>query len=71
MTKTYREWAPDQAYLFPPSPRDWLPEDDLVYFLVLLSLRILFFARDFSSSPCELFNRSLSGCVDCGNLGAA
>jgi transposase len=34
MSKTYREWSPDQAYMFPPSPRDWLPEDDLVYFLV-------------------------------------
>jgi transposase len=33
MNKTYREWSPDQAYMFPPSPRDWLPEDDLVYFL--------------------------------------
>jgi transposase len=34
MSKTYRAWSPDQAYMFPPSPRDWLPEDDLVYFLV-------------------------------------
>jgi transposase len=34
MRKTYREWAPDQNYLFPPSPRDWLPENDLVYFLI-------------------------------------
>jgi transposase len=34
MSKTYRDWANDQAYLFPPSPRDWLPESDLVYFLL-------------------------------------
>ena len=34
MTKTYREWSADQAYLFPPSPKDWLPEGDLVYFLL-------------------------------------
>ncbi len=34
MSKTYREWSPDQSYMFPPSPRDWLPEDDLVYFIV-------------------------------------
>jgi transposase len=34
MSKTYREWSPNQSYLFPPSPRDWLPEDDLVYFLL-------------------------------------
>jgi transposase len=34
MSKTYRDWSPDQSYLLPPSPRDWLPEDDLVYFLL-------------------------------------
>ena len=34
MSKTYREWVPDQTYMFPPSPRDWLPENDLVYFLI-------------------------------------
>ena len=34
MSKTYREWSPDQSFLFPPSPQDWLPEDDLVYFLL-------------------------------------
>src|SRR3954463_16707585 len=33
MSKTYRDWSPDQVYLFPPSPQDWLPEGDLVYFL--------------------------------------
>jgi transposase len=34
MSKTYRDWFPDQPSLFPLSPRDWLPEDDLVYFLL-------------------------------------
>jgi transposase len=34
MTKTYRDWSTDQDYLFPPSPHDWLPEGDLVYFLL-------------------------------------
>src|SRR4051795_5020517 len=34
MSKTYRDWSTDQAYLFPPSPQDWLPEGDLVYFLL-------------------------------------
>jgi transposase len=34
MCKTYREWVPDQTYMFPPSPRDWLPANDLVYFLI-------------------------------------
>src|SRR5207248_2987081 len=28
------DWSPDQPSIFPPSPRDWLPEDDLVYFLL-------------------------------------
>ena len=32
--KTYRAWRPDQAWLLPPSPRDWLPEGHLVYFLM-------------------------------------
>ncbi len=34
MGKSYRSWDPDQAYLLPPSPSDWLPEDDLVYFVL-------------------------------------
>ena len=38
MGKTYRSWDPDQAYLLPPSPSDWLPEDDLVYFVLFTAL---------------------------------
>lgn len=34
MSKTYRAWNPNQPYLLPPSPQDWLPEDDLVYFVL-------------------------------------
>jgi transposase len=34
MSKQFRPWNPDQAFLFPPSPRDWLPENHLVYFLL-------------------------------------
>lgn len=34
MSKTYRPWNPDQDWLLPPSPRDWLPEGDLVYFIL-------------------------------------
>lgn len=33
-TKSYRPWSPEQSYLFPPSPRDWLPEGHLVYFIL-------------------------------------
>jgi transposase len=34
MSEAYRDWEPHQVYLFPPSPRDWLPAGDLVYFLL-------------------------------------
>src|SRR3989304_344780 len=34
MSKTYRPWNPDQDWLLPPSPREWLPEGDLVYFIL-------------------------------------
>jgi transposase len=34
MSKTYRPWNPNQQYLFPPSVQDWLPENDLVYFVL-------------------------------------
>jgi transposase len=34
MSKTYRPWNPNQQYLLPPSVQDWLPENDLVYFLL-------------------------------------
>jgi transposase len=34
MSKTYRPWNPNQQWLLPPSVQDWLPENDLVYFLI-------------------------------------
>jgi len=34
MSKTYRSWNPNQQWLLPPCPQDWLPEGDLVYFLL-------------------------------------
>jgi transposase len=34
MSKQFRPWNPDQSFLFPPAPRDWLPENHLVYFLL-------------------------------------
>ncbi len=34
MSKTYRPYEPDQAFLLPPSPREWLPEDHLALFLL-------------------------------------
>ena len=31
--KQYRAWTPEQAYLLPPSPLEWLPEGHLAYFI--------------------------------------
>src|SRR6202165_6146497 len=33
MAKTYRSYLPEQDLLLPPSLGDWLPEDDLAYFV--------------------------------------
>jgi transposase len=33
MATTFRPCAPDQSLLFPPSPRDWLPEGHLAFFV--------------------------------------
>jgi len=32
--KRFREYNPDQLYLLPPDMKEWLPEDDLVYFVM-------------------------------------
>ena len=34
MNKAYQPWTQDQAYLLPPSLRDWLPEDHLAWFIL-------------------------------------
>ena len=34
MSRKFREWQPDASWLFPPSPRDWLSDGHLVYFLL-------------------------------------
>jgi len=33
MGTTFRRYTPDQSILLPPSPRDWLPEGHLAYFI--------------------------------------
>src|SRR5258707_6198128 len=33
MAKTYRTYLPEQDLLLPPSLREWLPDDHLVYFV--------------------------------------
>lgn len=40
MSRTFREWSPEQSWLFPPSPKDWLPANHLVYFLLDVSTEI-------------------------------
>jgi transposase len=47
MGKKFRDYSPDQDYLFPPSPRDWLPDDHLVHF-VLDVVRNLDLSRIYS-----------------------
>ena len=31
MAHQFRPYSPDQIFLMPPSPREWLPEDHLAY----------------------------------------
>jgi transposase len=33
MAKTYRSYLPEQNFLLPPSPREWLPDGHLAYFV--------------------------------------
>ncbi len=40
MSRTFREWSPEQMWMFPPSPQDWLPENHLVYFLMDVSTQL-------------------------------
>ncbi len=40
MGRKFREWQPYASWLFPPSPRDWLPEEHLVYFLLDVTAQI-------------------------------
>ena len=32
--KTYRPYTPEQSFLLPPSPREWLPEGHLAYYVL-------------------------------------
>src|SRR5205807_8330572 len=41
MSKTFREWNPEQALMFPPSPMDWVRENELVPFIRSLVLEEL------------------------------
>lgn len=41
MSKTYREWNPEQGLMFPPTPMDWVEEHELVPFIRSLVLEDL------------------------------
>lgn len=41
MAKTFREWSPEQALMFPPTPMDWVGKDDVVVFVRNLVLEEL------------------------------
>ena len=38
--KTYRPYSPEQSYLLPPSPREWLPAGHLAYFILGLLVEL-------------------------------
>ena len=50
MPTTFRPCTPDQALLFPPCPRDWLPEGHLAFFIAdtvaALDLRVFYTPYD-------------------------
>ena len=49
--KSFRPWYRFQTFLMPPSPKDWLPADHLVFFLLDLPNKM-----DFEAivGPCRL-----------------
>ncbi|HIE98193.1 MAG: IS1182 family transposase [Fuerstiella sp.] len=40
MSRKFRDWQPDASWLFPPSPRDWLPDGHLVDFLLEVTTEV-------------------------------
>ena len=54
MPSNYRPYQPEQSYLLPPSPRDWIPENHLALFIsdVIDEVDLRGFeARDEQSDP--------------------
>ena len=52
---TFRNWYPDQTWPLPPSPRDWLESNHLVYFLLDV-------VREMDLTPFfERYRNSLTG----------
>ena len=64
MPSNYRPYQPEQSFLLPPSPRDWLPENHLALFIsdVVDELdRSAFAGRDEESDPrgIQTFHRAM------------
>ena len=57
MSRKFREWQPDASWLFPPSPRDWLPDGHLVDFLLEVTAQVDIspivddYASDYGGQP--------------------
>lgn len=54
MPTNYRPYQPEQSYLLPPAPKDWLPENHLVFILSDLVDELdlsAFYAADQESDP--------------------
>ena len=51
MKDKFRPYEPNQQYLFPPNPQEWLPEGHLAYFIseTLDELDISDFTDEYSS----------------------
>src|SRR6266853_916262 len=60
MPTTFRPCAPDQSLLFPPSPRDWLPEGHLAFFIAdtvaTLDLQMFYAAYEGDGRRNQPFN---------------
>ena len=61
----FRPYVPDQLLLLPPNMKDWLPEDDLVYFIqdvvATLDLSAIYRAYDGSKGGQNIIARSHAG----------
>jgi transposase len=57
MAHGFRDYSPDQVYLLPPSPQDWLSEDHLAYCVLDvveqldLSVFLSYYSRDGRGAP--------------------
>ena len=56
--KNYRAWDPEQSCREPVSPRDALPEDDLIFFLLDVIGN-----KDFATFSVAAYGSELGGCA--------